>query len=86
MAVDKGLYAAPQGLETLGEGEAPIEIEIVDPESVGIKVDGVEIEIEPEEETAETFSANLAEYLDSKELEKLGPELLADINNDETSR
>ena len=86
MAVDKGLYAAPQGLATLGETEDPVEIEIVDPESVSIKADGVEIEIEPDEVTAETFSANLAEFMDSKELEKLGPDLLADINNDETSR
>ena len=86
MAVDKGLYAMPQGLETLGADEAPVEIEIVDPESVNIKADGVEIEIEPGEETAETFSANLAEFMDEKELEKLGPDLLADINNDEGSR
>ena len=86
MAVDKGLYAAPQGLETLGDTEEPVEIEIVDPESVKILADGVEIEIEPEEETAETFSANLAEYMDSKELEKLGPDLLADITADEGSR
>ena len=86
MAVDKGLYAAPQGLETIGEAEEPVEIEIVDPESVTIGVGGMEIEIEPGEKTAEDFTANLAEFMDSKELEKLGPDLLADINNDETSR
>jgi len=86
MAVDKGLYAAPQGLETLGEAEAPVEIEIVDPESVTIGVDGMEIEIEPGEDGEGSFAENLAEVLDSKELEKLGPDLLADINNDENSR
>ena len=87
MAVDKGLYAAPQGLETLGATEEPVEIEIVDPEEVKIRADGVEIEIEPsEDEGEESFSSNLAEFIDPKELEKLGPELLADINNDETSR
>lgn len=87
MAVDKGLYAMPQGLETLGETEEPVEIEIVDPEEVKIRADGIEIEIEPgEDEGEESFGSNLAEFIDSKELEKLGPELLADINNDEGSR
>jgi len=87
MAVDKGLYAAPQGLAMLGETEEPVEIEIVDPEAVKIGVDGVEIELTPGEEGDDVaFSANLAEHLDSKELEKLGPELLSDINNDEGSR
>lgn len=87
MAVDKGLYAMPQGLETLGAEEEPVEIEIVDPESVSIKADGVEIEIEPgEDDGTPSFSSNLAEFMDEKELEKLGPDLLADINNDEGSR
>lgn len=87
MAVDKALYGAPQGLAAIGETEAPVEIEIVDPESVKIGVDGMEIEIEPGEDNGEaSFSSNLAEYLDSKELEKLGPELLEDITNDENSR
>jgi len=87
MAVDKGLYAAPQGLTSLDQTEAPVEIEIVDPEMVKINADGVEIEIEPGDEGDEVpFTANLADYLDSKELEKLGPDLLGDINNDEGSR
>ena len=86
MAVDKGLYAAPQGLATLGANEDPVEIEIVDPESVDIKAGGVEIEIVPGEDGEGSFSENLAEVMDSKELEKLGPDLLADITNDENSR
>ena len=87
MAVDKGLYAAPQGLETLGETEEPVEIEIVDPEEVKIRADGVEIEIEPgEDDGTPSFSSNLADFMDAKELEKLGPDLLSDINNDEGSR
>lgn len=87
MAVDKGLYAMPQGLETLGAQEEPVEIEIVDPESVNIKTGDMEIEIEPGSEDGEfEFGSNLAEWMDSKELEKLGPDLLADITNDENSR
>jgi hypothetical protein len=34
--IDKGLYAAPKGMEELGEEETAIEIEIEDPESVTI--------------------------------------------------
>lgn len=86
MAVDKGLYAMPQGLDSIGEAEEPVEIEIVDPESVNIKAGDMEIEIEPGEDGEGSFSENLAEVMDAKELEKLGPELLADINNDEGSR
>ena len=32
--IDKGLYAAPEGLEALAVAEPDIEIEIEDPESV----------------------------------------------------
>ena len=53
MAIEKGLYQAPEGLEALAEQEAPIEIEIEDPESVTIGMDGLEIELEPKEETAD---------------------------------
>ena len=34
--VDKGLYAAPMGLDKMAESEEAIEIEIEDPESVTI--------------------------------------------------
>ena len=48
MAIEKGLYQAPEGLEALAENETPIEIEIEDPESVTIGMDGLEIKLEPE--------------------------------------
>ena len=51
MAIEKSLYAAPQGLEELAamdESMPGIEIEIEDPESVTIGIDGMEIEIEPD--------------------------------------
>ncbi len=67
MAIEKGLYAAPQGLDALAAQEPDIEIEIEDPESVKIGVDGMEIEIEPKEPSDEDFDANLAEYMDSGE-------------------
>jgi hypothetical protein len=45
--IDKSDYAAPAGIPSLAQTEAPIEIEIVDPEEVKIGIDGVEIDIEP---------------------------------------
>lgn len=81
---DRALYEAPQGIETL-EAE-PIEIEIEDPESVSIGIDGIEIEIEPGEETAEDFDANLAEHMDDGELDTLGAEIVEMIEDDIRSR
>jgi hypothetical protein len=65
--------------------EPALEIEIEDPESVKIGIDGVEIELMPEPETADTFDANLAEYMDDGELQSLASDLIdlvdADINS-----
>jgi hypothetical protein len=66
--------------------EEPIEIEIVDPEAVRIGVGPVEIEIEPEEETADDFNANLAEYLDEGYMQQLASELLESYGDDLASR
>jgi hypothetical protein len=86
MAIEKGLYQAPEGLESLGVGEPDIEIEIEDPESVSIDMDGLEITLEPEEETADTFDANLAEYLDDGVLAEIAGDLLGDYEADVASR
>ena len=89
MAIEKSLYAAPQGLEELAAMDAaapPIEIEIEDPEAVRIGVDGMEIEIEPEQESVEDFDANLAEYVDEEELQSIASELTGDFVDDVASR
>jgi len=36
--IDKGLYAAPEGIEEIAESEEAIEIEIEDPEKVTIGI------------------------------------------------
>lgn len=64
----------------------PIEIEIVDPESVTIGMDGMEITLEKEEETAEDFDVNLAEYLDEGYMESLANTLIGEYNDDLNSR
>jgi len=64
-----------------------IEIEIEDPEGVKIGIDGVEIDLMPDEGAlSDEFSANLAETLDSDKLETLGSELMELIEADINSR
>lgn len=84
--IDKALYSAPTGIEELAQAEPEIEIEIIDPEEVNIGIDGLEISLTPEPKTADSFDANLAEYLDSSFIEGLGGDLVADIDQDKASR
>jgi hypothetical protein len=86
MAIEKGLYAAPLGLSDAALAEPEIEIEIEDPESVSIGIDGLEIDIEPGEESADDFDANLAEYIDEGTLSELAADLLGDFDDDIASR
>lgn len=86
MAIDKALYQAPVGIDSLAEQEPEMEIEIVDPESVTIGIDGLEIEIEPTEEGEDEFDANLAEYMNEGDLTELAGELIGDFDNDIASR
>ena len=83
MSIHKSLYQAPQGLDSL-ESEPDIEIEIEDPESVTIGIDGMEIEIGGEEE--EGFDDNLAEYIDDKVMNQMVGDLIADYDDDVASR
>ena len=85
--IDKSDYAAPAGIPALAQTEAPIEIEIVDPEEVKIGIDGVEIDIEPGADSAEVeFDANLAEFMEDGELSTLASDLLTAVDNDLNSR
>jgi hypothetical protein len=84
--IDKGLYAAPEGIEALAAAEPEIEIEIEDPESVTIGMDGLEIEIEPAKESTDDFNANLAEYIGDSELQSLANDLIGDFDSDVGSR
>jgi hypothetical protein len=86
MAIEKGLYAAPLGMEQLAMNEEPLEIAIEDPESVEINMGPLSIRMEREEESDEDFSANLAEYISEKELESLASDLTSDFDDDVSSR
>jgi hypothetical protein len=65
-----GIGGAPMGLPPLSiddiqQDDTPaVEIMIENPDDVEIGIDGMTIDLMPEEETAEDFGANLAEYMD----------------------
>ena len=81
MSIDKGLYAAPLGIEE--EQMEPIEIEIEDPESVSIEMGDIEIDLLPAPDgTDEDFDANLADFMDTSALDTLGKELVDDFTKD----
>jgi len=84
--IDKGLYQAPVGLDQLGQDIPAMEIQIEDPESVHINMDGMEIEIGKQKETSEDFNDNLAEHMDEGALEELSGELLGDFEADVSAR
>ena len=92
MAVDKSLNQAPLGLDaTFAAGvmpgvniESDIEIEIEDPESVGM--DGMEVELEPGDDEDSEFDENLAEMLDGGELAEIAGDLIGDFDDDISSR
>ena len=84
--IDKGLYAAPVGVEEMAESEEAIEIEIEDPEKVTIGIGDNEIVIDPDRMDDDEFSENLAEELDEQYLAELSSDLLEDFSNDINSR
>ena len=84
--VDKGLYAAPVGIDEAAIEEQAIEIEIEDPESITIGIGDTEIIIDPDAMPDEEFNANLAEELSDKYMAELSSDLLEDFGNDVNSR
>ncbi len=84
MSIEKGLYAAPMGLDQADQPDLQIEIE--DPEAVHIKTDGLEVDLEPQDDTEEGFEDNLAEYISDRDLIMLAGELLEAYDEDISSR
>jgi len=90
MSIDKSLYQAPMGLDSLlgaMSDEVPdIEIEIDDPDALHIDMGGLEIDFNPKANNEEDFDENLAELLDDGELSSIASELLSDFDDDVASR
>lgn len=85
MAIEKGLYQAPLGLEDEADqqGTAPLEIEI---EGLGGESPEEDIAEGGEDKEQTEFSANLAEDMSESVLESLSSELVADFEDDVASR
>jgi hypothetical protein len=88
MAIEKGLYAAPEGIDAGEEEEAALEIDIVNPEMVTLDDGSVEITIIPDAEIGDMlpFDANLAEAMDEAELNGLADDLVGLVSADIDSR
>ena len=84
--IDKGLYAAPVGIEDAMMDEPEVEIEIEDPEKVSIEMGDIEIELKKEEPTADDFDANLADFMDDEDIGELASELLDSFDKDVNDR
>lgn len=82
------LTPAPTGLDfsDIVQDDTPaVEIIIENPDDVMIGIDGMAIDLMPEDEEP-AFDANLAEYMDEGELEKLGTDLVGEVDSDISSR
>ena len=86
MAIEKGLYAAPMGMEQLAMEEEPLEITIEDPESVEIGIDGMPILRIEQDDEEDDFSANLAEDMDERDLQSIASDLIGEFDEDISSR
>lgn len=86
MAIDKSLYQAPLGLTAEDQNTDAIEIEIENPDAVRIGMDGMEINLEAEDPMDDEFNDNLAEYIDDSELQSIAHTLIADYEEDCSSR
>ena len=90
MAIEKGLYAAPEGLddELMTEESSSLEIEVVNPEMVTLDDGSVEITLIPDANVTDMmdFDANLAEFLEENALNSLSQDLLGQVDADVDSR
>ena len=85
-----GIGGAPLGLDlsTIEQDDTPaVEIEIDNPDGVTIGIDGLEIDLMPNEgKEGEEFGSNLAEFMSEGDLNKMAGELIELIDADIASR
>ena len=89
MAIEKGVYQAPEGLPEDMEVDAVVEMDVMTDKPIEVELEDGSIEITFGEDTdteAAPFDANLAEYLDEGQLRELSQDLLGDVEADISSR
>jgi hypothetical protein len=97
MAIEKGLYGMPEGIDgelmgEMGQPDAMIEMDIVTSKDTPIMIEledgGVEINFGEENENidAAPFDANLADYLEDSQLQEISSELCDAVEGDMAAR
>ncbi len=88
MAIEKGLYSAPDGMEELAEEEQSLEIEIVDPEMVTLDDGSMEITLIPDAGMGDMmdFGANLADFLEDDQLSIVANDMIGLVDSDIDAR
>tara|TARA_R100001594_G_scaffold150321_1_gene211012 strand:- start:318 stop:2744 length:2427 start_codon:yes stop_codon:yes gene_type:complete len=86
MAIEKGLFQAPKGVEE--EKTEQLEIEVVNPDMVTLDDGSMEITIVPDggKESSGEFDENLAESMEDDDLSLLSTDLMGLIDSDVDSR
>lgn len=89
MSIVSSIAQAPLGLDLsdIVQDDTPaFEIMIENPDDVVVGIDGLEIDLMPEDDDTPDFDANLADFMDEGELEKLGSDLVGEVESDMSSR
>jgi hypothetical protein len=87
MAIEKGLYQAPMGMDNEPTMEdAALSIEIENPDSVTLDDGSMEITLQPGKEQDDEFNDNLAEDMDEGQLTELSGDLIGEYDADINSR
>ena len=89
-SMSPSISQAPLGLGLMDiiEDDTPdVEILIEGADGVEVGIDGIEIDLMPDEgDLGDEFGSNLAEFMDEGELEKLGSDLVGEVDSDINSR
>jgi len=90
MAIEKGLYSAPESIdeEMQGEEVGELNIEIIDPEAVVLDDGSMEITLIPDAEVSDVleFDINLAEVLDDSHLREISNDVVGLVTADIDAR
>ena len=88
MAIEKSIYAAPQGLDESEQESQELEIEIVNPDMVTLDDGSVEITLVPDGDKIESeeFNVNLAEELNEGILQTISSDIIEMVESDVDSR
>ena len=90
MAIERGLYELPEGMDEAVEVETVVEMDVMSDGPVVVELEDGSVEITFGEEAGDVdsapFDANLAEYLDDQALTKIANDLVGSVETDVNSR